>query len=175
MRKIDTNYLLEYKKLGTGEHKIEYIIDEKFFEKFKYSEIHKGNIIAQTKIKINGSNISTHIHFTGTVEVQCDICLEYFDLEIDTEIDLIFKIVHQIEQENTNDEIIYISENDNTIDLSKHFYDYIILSIPIKKVHPLDDKGNRTCKTEYLEKLEELQSSSIKNIPDWEKIKNFFN
>ena len=173
MNQIDKRYILEYKKYGTGKHILKYLADDKFFENFEYSEIKKGKIEIEIEMEISGRNVFLNMHFNGFVETTCDICLEKFNLPVKFDQEIVFKISDK--EADDYDDIIFINENNDKIDLKKHFYDYIILSLPIKKVHPLDKNGNRTCKKEYLEKLEEFNNTKIKNVPGWDKLKNFFN
>ena len=48
------------------------------------------------------------------------------------------------EMEDT-DEIIFVKEEDGHIDISQLIYETIILSIPSKIEHKLDENGNKTC------------------------------
>ena len=142
---------------------------------FEYSQYRNGNIIVDSLITINNSEIIGHFHFKGFIETECDICLENFNLQIDFSTDIVFKLSDSLTENNSNDEIVFISNNDNKIYLEKHFYDYIMLSLPIKKAHSLDKQGNRTCNPEILKKLEEYKSSETKKDPRWDKLKEFLN
>ncbi len=42
------------------------------------------------------------------------------------------------------DDWMVISYKESQIDLTKHFYDYINLQVPLKKVHPNDEYGKTT-------------------------------
>ena len=42
---------------------------------------------------------------------------------------------------------------ENQKNLAKFFYEYIVLSIPLRNVHPKNEKGERECDKEMLKKL----------------------
>lgn len=168
-------YVLEHRILGNGTHPMQFKLDENFFKLFEYSQYKNGNIIVDSLITINNSEIIGHFNFKGFIETQCDICLDNFNLPIDFTTDIVFKLSESISENNPSDEIVYIANSENKIYLEKHFYDYIILSLPIKKTHPVDKQGNRKCNPEILKKLEEYKSSDTKKDPRWDKLKDFFN
>jgi uncharacterized metal-binding protein YceD (DUF177 family) len=77
----------------------------------------------------------------------CDRSLEPFDYAIDRDYEVVFKDddnVRKIEDENCTIRPLNIHEN--KIDIEKEVRDTILLSIPIKKLHPkfLDENGNPT-------------------------------
>lgn len=166
-------YRLEYKKLEKGLNKLNYQIDDKFFELFEYSELTSGKINVEANLEFSGNLIIIEFLLNGFIYTECDVCLETFPLDISNEFNLVFKFS---EDNSNDDEIIYVSENEVYIDLSKHFYDYIILSLPIKKVHPSDENGNRVCDSKILEQLDNLApAEKLNNSPEWEKLKSLYN
>lgn len=169
-----SKYRIEYKQLEKGKHTINYKIDRFFFELFNYSEINNGLINVDIELKNNGNLFIADIHLNGFIKTECDICLEEFDLEIENKFNLFFKFTE--EELDDEDDVIYISPNDDFIDFSKHLYDYIILSLPIKKVHPLNSKGERVCSLEVLKQLDTFApTEKLNNSPEWEKLKSLYN
>ncbi len=168
------NYIIEHKKLSKGNHSLSYIIDENFFDLFSFSEINKGNIKLDVNLQINENIVVGDFSFSGIIKTTCDVCLEKLNLKISDNVRLFFKITDR--NLKNEEQIIYICEEDEFIDFSKPIYDYIILSIPIKKVHPLDENGKRTCNQEVLKRLEKhKKNNKINNIPGWDKLKKSFN
>ena len=171
--KTKANFKLDYKNLEKGKHSFIYEINKSFFDLFDFSEIKNGNIIVKVDIEYQ-SIITANINISGTVNVPCDVCLENFDLEINKDVTLFFKFTEN--ELNEEDDVIYVSDSDDFIELSKHFYDYIVLSLPIKKVHPLDKNGERTCNPKIIEQLNNYsQKQTLNNNPEWEKLKKIYN
>jgi uncharacterized metal-binding protein YceD (DUF177 family) len=179
MKKGNEEYRIYHKKLGLGKHKQDFQITNKFFDAFEFSEVKKGEIIAKADIEVRNSAVIVKLELSGTVNVQCDVCLEYFDMKISNNVLLTFKFTETPENSYFDDEIIYISDSAEFIDLQKILYDYIILALPIKKVHPVDKNGNRTCNPEILKKLDKLSSdetkTNVKNSEIWDELKKLLN
>jgi DUF177 domain-containing protein len=78
------------------------------------------------------------------------------------------------DSEDEDDDIITIAANEHELDLSQYIYEYITLSLPIKRVHPEDEKGNSTCNKEVLKKLEKflIEEENKNTDPRWNGLKN---
>jgi uncharacterized protein len=78
------------------------------------------------------------------------------------------------------DDTMVLSRSEDKIELAKHFYDYILLNMPIQRVHPEDEDGESTCDPEMIEKIEkyeagENESESKETDPRWDKLKGLYN
>jgi uncharacterized protein len=61
------------------------------------------------------------------------------------------------------------------LDLRQQIYEFIMLALPIKRVHPADKKGKSTCDPVMLKKLEELIIEEKENDPRWDELKKLMN
>ena len=165
------NYKFDFKELSKGKYSQEYIVDDNFLRELDYPDLKKGKIKIFAEIDITGSSIFFEFRINGYLEVMCDVCLDYFEMKINNQTDLIaiFNDDTNIISEQENK--IFISKSENYVNLTSHFRDFILLSLPIKKVHPLDEDGNRTCNQDFLLKLEELSTIEKKKDPRWDKLK----
>ena len=76
-----------------------------------------------------------------------------------------------------NEELLILPHGEHQVDLSQYIYEMIVLSIPLKRVHPGIKDG--TLKTAVLDKLNELSvKEQAKEIiqeeqtdPRWDKLK----
>ncbi len=60
--------------------------------------------------------------------------------------------------------------------MAQYFYEYILLALPIQRIHPNDSRGNSTCDPEMLSKLKEhtvIEEDS--NDPRWDELKKLMN
>lgn len=167
-------YIIQFVGLGVGKHEYEFDIKDKFFEQRDYSEIKRANIKVNLELLKQSAMMSLTFKVSGTVNVNCDLCTDEFDLPIEGEYKLIVKVGGSDATEE-DDDIITIAANEHELDLEQYIYEYIVLSLPIKREHPKDKKGNYTCNKETLEKL---QNYIIENEPDeqtdprWDGLKN---
>lgn len=92
-------------------------IGKAFFDSFENSEIKDAELTIDADIIDDGS-ISVHCAISGSVTVECDLCLEDLVLPVDTSFD-------EDDYEPTN-----------VLDLRQDVYDYVCISLPMQRVHP---------------------------------------
>ena len=74
------------------------------------------------------------------------------------------------EQLESNDEIIYIQPHQNTINLKSLFFEIITLSIPNKRIHIKDKKGNSECNNDMLKLIEKYMQKEEGYDERWQKL-----
>ena len=152
-------YNISLKKLSQGTHTFSYDLDDVFFHNIDSDEIKKGNVQVELTIKKTSTTNWFHFHLKGTVQIPCDRCLDYMNQEIDTQNKLIVKIGKEYLEES--DEIITIPEEESQINIAWFLYEFIVLDIPIKHVHPLGK-----CNRQMAEKLYKHKAISKNEMDD---------
>jgi len=77
--------------------------------------------------------------------------------------------------EEIDPDILSLPIGEHELDLQQHIYEYILLALPIKRVHPNVD-GKSTCDPEMLKKLDELIVDEDRETdPRWDKLRNLMN
>ena len=95
------------------------------------------------------------LSITGNVTVKCDRCLA--DLTVPVDVQVPFSVMFSSyaadadEDGDGADEVILLDSDSADIDLSQIIYDYVSLSLPIKKVHP-----DGQCDPVMMEKLKDI-------------------
>jgi uncharacterized metal-binding protein YceD (DUF177 family) len=148
------DFTIRYVGLKDGVHNSTFKINNKFFDLFEYSEIQKGNLDANIEIIKTSTMLTFNIEIIGTVELICDLCLDEFNHNLSFKESIFVKFGEEYEELDSN--VIVINRNDNEFNISNLLYELIIVNLPIKKVHPLDNNGNKTCNPEMLKKINEL-------------------
>jgi len=164
-------FVIPFRGLKEGEHQFEYIINSSFFEVYRYEDI----LDADIKVHLNFIKKSTLLELTfianGKVKVSCDISNELYYQPIQGSLDLVIKFGE--EYNNDNEDILIIPYGDYEIDIAQYIYEMIVLSLPVKKIHPGIIDGS--LKSDILDKLEELQPNNEQNNksidPRWDKLK----
>ncbi len=145
-------YSIAFKGLSQGKHIFDYNIDDKFLSEFDGGVVDKGKVAVRITLEKQSSLMILWFDVKGTVNVQCDRCLEIYDQPIEG-LERIF--VKFGEKEYTEgDDVIWVSTNDYQLNVAQLIYEFVCLAIPIKKVHPEDEDGNTTCDPEMIEKLD---------------------
>jgi uncharacterized protein len=160
--------------LKEGCHCYDFEINKKFFDQFEESEIKEGSLNAV----VEADKLTTHINLTvrikGSVNISCDRCLEAFKQPVNCENRLLVKFGRV--SNNGDPDIITLPADENELDLRQYFYEYILLALPIKRVHPADKSGKSACDPEMLKKLKEhIADNEMINDPRWDELKKLMN
>ena len=167
-------YSIQFVSLGLGEHKFEFTVTDKFFENLDYSEIKQGNILVKVNLIRQSQMMILEFDITGTVNVLCDLCATEFDMPISGTYKLIVKLSGD-DIDDKDDDIIIVGAQEHQLDLSQYIYEYVSLSLPINRIHPLDAKGKPTCNKEMLKKVQKFLTKEEKKDttdPRWNDLKN---
>ena len=168
--------------LKEGNHQFEYIIENKFFEFFKYDDFNSSNVKVVLSFLKKATMFELHFQCAGWVEVACDVTNELFQQPVQSEIDLIVNFGDEFNDEN--EDLLIIPHSEFKINVAQYIYEAIVLGVPIKRIHPGVEDG--TLESDVLEKLRELEvkdqeievieEDNIKEIdPRWNKLKEFTN
>ncbi|MEI6695028.1 MAG: DUF177 domain-containing protein [Bacteroidota bacterium] len=160
-------FILPFSGLSLDKHLYHFDIDGKFFAEYEYTEIDQASINVDLTLDKQERMLVLDFAITGSVNVMCDRCLDNFNFVIDKQERLIIKLGEKFEE--VSDDIIIIPESEYQIDISAYLYEYIVLMLPIKKIHPEDENGNTQCNPEIIKKLNELSQQE----PDsrWDSLK----
>jgi len=173
--KVTNEFLIPFIGLKLGKHQFEFQINKTFFDRFDYHEFESCDV--KTKIVLEKKSTLLELSFkhSGTVYVPCDLTNEMFDLPIKGKIKVVVQFGEQFN--NDNEELLILPHGEHQIDVSQYIYEMIVLSVPLKRIHPGIKDG--TLKTETLERLTELsikeqkkENKKEENIdPRWDKLK----
>ena len=168
-------FLIPFVGLKLGKHHFEYQITNAFFENFDYHEFNNSNVKVNVILEKKSTLLELVFKHKGTVHVPCDMTNEEFDLPIKGTMKLIVRFGDQYN--NDNEELLIIPHGEFQINIAQYIYEMIVLSIPLKRVHPGIKDGSLN--TDALTKLKELTVNELKkqqtkqeNIdPRWDKLK----
>ena len=163
--------MIKFSGLKEGIHFFSYELGNKFFKNFDYFDFLDAKIFAKLELEKQSTLLNLKFSFNGEIEVQCDVSMESFNLELDTEYGVVVKFKDDII--STDDKVIFMPAGSHSIDVSHLIYESIILAVPQKKVHPGIENGS--LKSEIVEKLEALKPKKNfkeKTDPRWDKLKD---
>jgi len=172
--KIFKDYTIPFVGLKQGIHQFEYEISNDFMALFDFEEYNSCNV--KVELEFNKKNTFFELRFraTGTVNVDCDVTTESFDLPIDHELFMVVKFGDEFN--NENEEVLIIPHGDYEINVSHYIYECIVVAVPSKRVHPGVEDGS--LESDILEHLEALSPNENKSTneeeidPRWNKLKN---
>ena len=167
------NFDISFVGLKDGTHQFEYIIKKEFFDFFNYDDFSNSKVTVKLSFLKKATMFELSFNFNGWVEVLCDVSGEMFQQPISSEMNLIVKFGDEFNDEN--EDLLIIPHSDYKLNVSQYIYEAIILTVPIKRIHPGVNDGSLN--SEVLNKLKELeikdQEDSNEEIdPRWNKLKN---
>lgn len=159
---IENQYTIAFKGLKEGTHDFIFNVGKPFIEHYEYLEARDGNLAIHVSMIKKPAYLSFSISINGYIEVQCDRCLDYFQQEINFKGNLYVKFSETASE--PEDDVIIMHPDEEEINLSQYIFESIGLSIPFRKIHPLDNKHESTCNKDMLELLQKhLVSDEPKN------------
>lgn len=161
--KMGNEYILPIAGLSIGYHDFEFEIDDKFFDNFEFSEVKKGDVKVNLNVEKHERESILTFNFSGSVFIPCDRCNDEFEQPIENEVVIYLKYGHEYEEES--DDVIVIPEEEE-FDVSSLIYEYIILSLPIHRVHEDVSECNQEV-INYLENAANQVSENDDIDPRW--------
>jgi uncharacterized protein len=162
-------YAVPFAGLPEGNHEFQFKIDDRFFEHFPETEIHKGLLDAGIQMEKGPDFLTLQINIRGLVEVICDRCLEPFDLPVDCTNKLYVRFGERTYEQS--EEVLILASGENEVDMAQYFYEFIHLALPYRKVHSLIP--GLACDKRMIDKLNKVlvdrQTGSQKD-PRWEQL-----
>jgi uncharacterized metal-binding protein YceD (DUF177 family) len=170
-----SQYTLPFSGLSEGKHQFEFTADDRFFAEFETSEVEKGDLKIRVELEKRSTYLSLNFSISGTVELICDRCLENFKYPLESNRKLLVKFSEkQVEDEA---ELIYLHPNDFQVEIAQYIYEFVILSLPIRRIHPDGENGEILCDPVMIKKLEELRyhgnNLDEPDDPRWNELRKF--
>jgi uncharacterized metal-binding protein YceD (DUF177 family) len=135
---------IEVIKFKEGRHVIDFEIGDSFFQNFEDNEIvRRGNLTVRVNLNKGANVIELDFEIKGTVQLTCDRSLELFDHPLDFTEKMIYK--YGLEEQEIDEDVYMITRDTPSINVAQLIYEYILLALPAKKIHPdyrneLDDE-----------------------------------
>ena len=175
------DYNISFKGLKNGLHKFEYQIGASFFKLFENPLVENGQLNAVVSLDKSLNLLVVDFHISGVVNSICDNCLGSVEIPVDCSEKMYFNFGHEYAEQS--EEIIVLSYEEHQINVAQWLYEFIIVSLPIRHVHPVDENGNSTCNTQMIDKLDEylvkeesiIEQKENKSDPRWDALKTLIN
>lgn len=153
-------------------HHFSFSLGDAFLQQYGQGFLPGGQFSVDIVLDKHETFIEADIKIDGTAKLTCDRSLEVFDFPIQENKRILFK--YGEEDQELTDEIILISRERSSLDLGQLIYEFISLSIPIKKLHPKfqneeDEDDDSEGKVIYSSSTDENDDEVVD--PIWEKLK----
>ncbi len=153
--------------LSAGIHSYDFVVNDAVFNGIDYAEIEKGSVSIHLDLDKQDNMLTLDFDLKGAVEVPCDRCNENFMHAVEADYSLYVKYGESFHEED--DEVLVIPTDQHQLDLNHLFYEYILLSLPLRRVHPDKKDGSSGCDPEVLSRLEQLTVTE-ETDPRWQAL-----
>ncbi len=168
--KHNREFEIAWQGLKPGAHTYVYDINDRFMQEREADE-NFANWSARITLLFDKHENFFMLRFDvdGKVTVACDRCGDDFELRLWDEFNLIIKLMGE-DAEDIEDEVdvIFIPRSETVIDISNWLYEFMLLSVPLQRIHPDIAPGTPGCNPQALDLLGKLseQAEAAKN-PLW--------
>lgn len=130
----ENEFLIPVSGLALGVHDFRFDIEDSFFADLDYSEVKQGTVAVALHVVREELMMTLTFNIDGKVRVTCDRCADEFDIPIQSE--QVFFIKLGSEEVEESDDVAVVPADQHAYDVRSLIYEYIILAIPIHRVHP---------------------------------------
>lgn len=150
---------IAWQGLTSGEHIFEYEIGNDFMQEHGEAKDDIEALSAKVTLRFDkkSSFFMCHFDIDGKITVPCDRCGDSFEVSLWDEFDLVIKLLGENEEAPEEDaDVVYIPRSETVIDISKWIYEFVLLSIPLQRIHPEDAAGISACNPKAIALLNNL-------------------
>lgn len=137
--RMDKKYLRKFdvkiQSLSNNEHSFVFEFNQALLEHFS-DELEMKNTFGDCKVNIIKTDMMLETSFliTGSTELTCDRTLKKFTYSLDLKNKILFKFGGF--DEEISEDMIVIDRNKSIINIANYIYEFVILKIPAKRLHP---------------------------------------
>jgi uncharacterized metal-binding protein YceD (DUF177 family) len=130
-----SQYKIALRNFSKEPQTYEFQLDNNFFKQIDgAADIQKGTVGVVLVVKKTVAAFEFSFDIQGTVYVPCDRCLDDMPVEVNTQNRLFVKFGKEYAEES--DEIVIIPEEEGELNVVWFIYEFVALSVPMKRVHP---------------------------------------
>jgi uncharacterized metal-binding protein YceD (DUF177 family) len=150
-------YNIVLKDLKDGVNTFSFELNDEYFKKIDSPEVQKGNIAATVTVQKTLTAFEFNFVLDGAIIIPCDRCLDDMTQQIHHKEKLLVKLGQEFSEE---DEMVIIPESESALNIAWFLYEFIVINIPIKHVHPTGE-CNKTMVTKLKKHITHQKSEDI--------------
>lgn len=126
--------VIQVPKADTGTNQVTYQLGNDFFSLFEGSLLAKGDFVVHINLDKTPRNIQVRFLIQGVVELSCDRTGELFNYPLHIERTVHFKLGSDYQELDVD--LYVIDRGAPYIEVAQHIYDFVHVTIPMKRLHP---------------------------------------
>jgi uncharacterized metal-binding protein YceD (DUF177 family) len=171
-------YEIDLKNINQASSAVfDYELDNDFFNFVEGTEVRQGKVGVTVEVMKVSLAYEIDFHSEGVVTVECDRCLGDVEMPVKTDNKLLVTFGETYSE--TSDEHIIVSGEDGTINIAWFMYEFIVLALPLRRVHEagecdeqMSSKLRALCVEETGEDDDSETDGDGYKDPRWEALRN---
>ena len=164
-----SDYSVNILGLSQKTHSFKFELGNAFFKKYGTEVVSEGQFEAKVKLDKRETLIEADFEIEGKASLICDRSLEAFDHSMKINRKVIFKFGEKLEE--VSDEVVIIPADLDQLDVGQLIYEFIVLEVPIKKIHPRFQDEEEEEQNEEGKLIYQSDKSEDEIDPRWEQLK----
>lgn len=152
--------------LSKQKHDYHFSVDESFFVHYGQQILTTGNFEVDVVLDKHETFMDAQFSINGTAPLVCDRSLEVFQQPFQINKKVIFKFGP--EEKEVSEDVVIISLDREKIDVGQYIYEFIVLAMPAKRLHPRFDAEDADTFVYLSKEKKEID-------PRWEALKKLKN
>ncbi len=161
-------YHVDIVGLSNTAHGYDFELGAAFFEAYGKGGSEGGAFRAHLVLDKRETFIDALFTITGNAALVCDRSLEPFDFPVDVQAKMVFK--YGEEPGEVNEELTIIAYDQASLDVGQLMYEYILLALPMKRLHPRFAHENEEASVTLVYQSQPAEAEQAMD-PRWEKLK----
>ena len=166
-------YRIHILGLSINVHHFMFEVDNEFFKKYDTGLLSEGTFKVDVALDKRETFLEASFSIKGSAKLICDRSLDPFEYPMDLTPKIIFK--YGDEDKEISEDVVMIHHGTDTLELGQFIYEFIALSIPMKKLHPrfqngLEEESNEEGTIVYSSE-KEVKKEDGEIDPRWEMLK----
>lgn len=146
------NYFsIPLKGMQNGFHHFQFEVDDLFFKGYENSPVSSGRFEVFVSADKRPDLILLDFSISGKMASNCDRCLAGINIPVEGSFELVLKYAEDYHEQ---DEVLFIPQSTEDIDLDKYIYEFICLSLPLVKIYDCENDEPAPCDLRVLKILE---------------------
>jgi uncharacterized protein len=155
--------VLKFAGLSNGSHRFDLKAGDAFFEQMEDSLIASGDVEVVLDLLKKPSHLELNFTLSGEVGETCDRCAVGYRQAISGKYRMFVKFAETFEE--VDDELMTVPHGTYELDLSQMVYEFIGLSLPLRKVPCEVTRDTSLCDRSVLDRISESSADNESNNP----------
>ncbi len=153
-------YSIDFKDLKEGDYSFDFAVDGALFALYEGCEVLGGDCQVTIEMQRSETMLKLDVDITGSVDVECDRCLDPCSVEVDYCAPLVVKFSDDEALFGESDgEVMWLPKATTSVDMTHYIYESIILSLPYQRVH-----AEGECNEEMIKKFKIITGEEFDEI-----------